>query len=68
VAGKWYYALLASLCILVAALPMWYVIFRMQRVPSAALFRAALIVLASLLSGRLAGVFASAVCKRTSTA
>lgn len=67
-AGKWYYALLASLCILVAAVPMWFVIFRMQRVPPAALFQAVAVVLAALLSGTLASLFASAVCKRTSTA
>lgn len=68
VMGKWCFALLVSTCILVAAVPMWYVIFQMQRVPPSALFKAIAVVLASLLSGTLGGLFASALCRRSSVA
>jgi ABC-type transport system involved in multi-copper enzyme maturation permease subunit len=68
VAGKWYYSILVSLCILVAALPMWLALFGLQRVPPHLLARAVSIILASLLCGTVAGLFASSLVRRTGAA
>jgi ABC-type transport system involved in multi-copper enzyme maturation permease subunit len=66
--GKWYYALMISASILVAAVPMWFVIFKMQRVPPEAIGQAIAVVVAALLGGTLAGLAASSLCRRTGTA
>jgi ABC-type transport system involved in multi-copper enzyme maturation permease subunit len=66
--GKWYYALMISASVLVAAVPMWFVIFKMQRVPPEAVRNAIAVVVAALLSGTLAGLLASSLCRRTGTA
>jgi ABC-type Na+ efflux pump permease subunit len=68
VAGKLYYANLVSLCILVAALPMWVALFELQRIPPQSLLRAIYVVVAALLCGTVAGLFASSLVKRTGTA
>jgi ABC-type transport system involved in multi-copper enzyme maturation permease subunit len=68
VAGKWYYAMLVSLCILVAALPMWFALFELQRIPPQLLARAIYVILASLVCGTVVGLFASSLVKRTGAA
>jgi ABC-type transport system involved in multi-copper enzyme maturation permease subunit len=68
VAGKWYYTILVSLCILAAALPMWVALFELQRVPPQSLARAIFVVLAALLCGTVAGLFASCLVKSTGAA
>jgi ABC-type transport system involved in multi-copper enzyme maturation permease subunit len=68
VAGKWYFALLVSLCILVAALPMWVALFELQRIPPHLLARAIYVILASLVCGTVVGLFASSLVKRTGAA
>jgi ABC-type polysaccharide/polyol phosphate export permease len=47
---------------------MWFVIFKMQRVPPEAVRNAIAVVVAALLSGTLAGLLASSLCRRTGTA
>jgi ABC-type transport system involved in multi-copper enzyme maturation permease subunit len=66
--GKWCYSLLVSLFILVAALPMWIVLFELQRIPAQSLVRAVYVVLASLLCGTTAGLAASSVTRGTGAA
>jgi ABC-type transport system involved in multi-copper enzyme maturation permease subunit len=68
VAGKWYFALLVSLCILVAALPMWVALFELQRIPPHLLARAICVILASLVCGTVVGLFASSLVQRTGAA
>jgi ABC-type transport system involved in multi-copper enzyme maturation permease subunit len=68
VMGKWYYSLVISLCILVAALPMWLVLFELQRIPAQSLVRAIYVILASLLCGTTAGLVASSLVQRTGAA
>ena len=68
VAGKGYYALMVSSCVLAAAIPMWFVIFGLQQVPASALWKAISVVLAALFCGTLGGMFASSLCKRTGAA
>jgi ABC-type transport system involved in multi-copper enzyme maturation permease subunit len=68
VLGKWYYAMLVSLCILVAALPMWLALFELQRIPPQLLAHAIYVILASLVCGTVVGLFASSLVKRTGAA
>lgn len=68
VAGNLYFVILVSLCILVAALPMWITLFGLQRIPPHLLARAIAVILASLACGTLAGLFASSLVARTGPA
>jgi len=68
VMGKWYYSLFVSLCILVAAVPMWLALFELQRIPAQSLVRAIYVVFASLLCGTTAGLVASSLVQRTGAA
>lgn len=66
--GKWCYALFVSTCILVAAAPMWFVIFRMQRVTPESLTHAIAVILAAVACTTVGGLMASSWCKRTGPA
>src|SRR5262249_44705196 len=68
VAGKWYFAMLVSLCILVAALPMWAALFGLQRIPPPSRAQAICVILASMASGTTSALFASSLVSRTGTA
>jgi ABC-type transport system involved in multi-copper enzyme maturation permease subunit len=68
VAGKWYFAMLVSLCILVAAIPMWAALFGLQRIPPEMLARAIYVVLAAVVCGTTSALLASSLVRRTGTA